>query len=93
MVAHGLKNQEIATTLGIGVHVVRNYLSTVYDKVGVSNRVELALWYEARKHEERLGRALRSMSDAPASREGGSCLATGRRLTQAVRSRFRSVAR
>jgi DNA-binding CsgD family transcriptional regulator len=51
MVAQGLKNREIATMLGIGVHVVRNYLSAVYDKIGVSNRVELALWYEARRHE------------------------------------------
>jgi len=61
MVAQGLKNREIATVLGIGVHVVRNYLSAVYDKVGVSNRVELALWYEARRHEGRLpaGVALR----------------------------------
>jgi len=50
MVAQGFKNREIATALGIGVHVVRNYLTTVYDKVGVSNRVELALWYEARRH-------------------------------------------
>ena len=58
MVAQGLKNREIATALGIGVHVVRNYLSTVYDKVGVSNRVELALWYEARRHDLRLPSAL-----------------------------------
>jgi hypothetical protein len=28
-------------------HVVRNDLGIIYDKVGVSNRVELALWYEA----------------------------------------------
>ncbi len=39
MVAQGMKNHEIATQLGIGVYVVRNYLSTVYDKIGVSNRV------------------------------------------------------
>ncbi|HST11991.1 MAG TPA: helix-turn-helix transcriptional regulator [Terriglobales bacterium] len=50
-VALGLKNNEIASELGIGTHVVRNYLSVIYDKIGVSNRVELALWYEARKHE------------------------------------------
>lgn len=53
LLARGLKNREIATTLGIGTHVVRNYISTVYDKVGVNNRVELALWYEARRHEGR----------------------------------------
>jgi DNA-binding NarL/FixJ family response regulator len=54
LVAGGLKNHEIAAKLGIGTHVVRNYLSAIYDKVGVSNRVELALWYEARRHERRL---------------------------------------
>ena len=53
-VAQGLKNHEIADELGIGANVVRNYLSAIYDKIGGSNRVELALWYEARKHEGRL---------------------------------------
>ena len=54
LVAQGLKNREIASALGIGAHVVRNYLSAIYDKIGVHNRVELALWYEARRHEGRL---------------------------------------
>lgn len=49
LVSHGLKNREIALEMGIAAHVVRNYLTSIYDKVGVSNRVELALWYEARK--------------------------------------------
>ena len=53
LVAQGLKNREIAVELGIGQHVVRNYLGKIYDKIGVSNRVELALWYEARTHEGR----------------------------------------
>jgi DNA-binding CsgD family transcriptional regulator len=54
MTAQGLKNREIAQLLGIGVHVVRNYLTGVYDKIGMSNRVELALWYEARRREKQL---------------------------------------
>jgi DNA-binding CsgD family transcriptional regulator len=53
LVARGLKNREIARKLGIGRNVVRNYLSKIYDKIGVNNRVELALWYEARMHEPR----------------------------------------
>jgi DNA-binding CsgD family transcriptional regulator len=53
LVARGLKNREIAQKLGIGEHVVRNYLGIIFDKVGVNNRVELALWYEARVHERR----------------------------------------
>ena len=37
--------------LGISVFVVRNYLTAIYDEIGVSNRVELALWYWTRKQE------------------------------------------
>ena len=56
LVAKGLKNREIAKKLGMSQHVVRNYISSIYDKVGVSNRVELALWYEARVHEGKFRR-------------------------------------
>jgi len=53
LVARGLKNREIAKQMGIREQVIRNYLSLIYDKIGVSNRVELALWYEARVHERK----------------------------------------
>ena len=62
MVTQGMKNSEIATMLGIRVHVVRNYVSAVYDKVGVSNRVELALWYEARRYESNLSHRVGSLT-------------------------------
>lgn len=51
LVAQGLKNGEVAANLGTTEHVVKNYLRVIYDKLGLWNRVELALWYEARKHE------------------------------------------
>lgn len=51
LVANGLNNREIATELGISVVAVRNYLTGIYDKIRVSNRVELALWYWTRKQE------------------------------------------
>ena len=51
-VAQGCKNREIADSLGITEHVVKNYLRLIYDKLGLWNRVELALWYEARRHEQ-----------------------------------------
>ena len=56
LVAKGFKNREIAKKLGIGEHVVRNYLGIIYDKVGVNNRVELALWYIARLQEGKFRR-------------------------------------
>jgi len=51
LVAQGLKNKEVATEIGTTEHVIKNYLRTIYDKLGLWNRVELALWYEARRHE------------------------------------------
>ena len=50
LVAQGLKNKEVASEIGTTEHVVKNYLRVIYDKLGLWNRVELALWYEARKH-------------------------------------------
>jgi DNA-binding NarL/FixJ family response regulator len=50
-VAEGCKNREIAAALGLTEHVVKNYLRLIYDKLGLWNRVELALWYEARRFE------------------------------------------
>ena len=49
LVAEGLKNKEVAEAIGTTEHVVKNYLRVIYDKLGLWNRVELALWYEARR--------------------------------------------
>jgi DNA-binding NarL/FixJ family response regulator len=49
LVAQGLKNHEVAAAMGTTEHVVKNYLRAIYDKLGLWNRVELALWHEARQ--------------------------------------------
>jgi DNA-binding NarL/FixJ family response regulator len=51
LVAQGLKNREVADAIGTTEHVVKNYLRVIYDKLGLWNRVELALWYESRRSE------------------------------------------
>ena len=51
LVAQGLKNRDVANEVGTTEHVVKNYLRVIYDKLGLWNRVELALWYEARRFE------------------------------------------
>ena len=44
LVSEGAKNREIALRLGTKEQVVKNYLRSIYDKVGVSDRLELALF-------------------------------------------------
>jgi len=43
-VAQGMKNKDIAREIGTTEQVVKNYLRRVYDKLGVSDRLELALY-------------------------------------------------
>jgi Bacterial regulatory proteins, luxR family len=43
LVAQGLSNKEIAWSLGITEGTVKVYLSKLFDKVGVADRLELAL--------------------------------------------------
>jgi len=43
-VTQGMRNKEIANEIGTTEQVVKNYLRKVYDKLGVSDRLELALY-------------------------------------------------
>jgi DNA-binding NarL/FixJ family response regulator len=44
LVEDGLTNRQIAVRLGLSEHTVRNNLFRIFDKLGVSTRVELALY-------------------------------------------------
>jgi len=44
LVAEGLTNRDISRQLNLSEHTVRNYLFKIYNKVGTSNRLELALY-------------------------------------------------
>jgi DNA-binding NarL/FixJ family response regulator len=43
LVAEGLSNSEVAGDLKLSVHTVKKYLFSIFDKLGVSSRVELVL--------------------------------------------------
>jgi DNA-binding NarL/FixJ family response regulator len=44
LIVQGCKNKLIATQLGTKEQVIKNYLRSIYDKTGVSDRLELALF-------------------------------------------------
>lgn len=44
LIVQGCKNKEIASRLTTTEQVVKNYLRSIYDKTGVSDRLELALF-------------------------------------------------
>lgn len=44
LVADGLTNRNVATELGLSEHTVKKYLFRIFEKLGISNRVELVLY-------------------------------------------------
>jgi DNA-binding NarL/FixJ family response regulator len=48
LVVQGMVNREIAAALHLSEHTIKNYMFRIFDKLGVSNRVELALYAVAK---------------------------------------------
>ncbi len=57
LVAEGMRNRDVAQKLNVSEHTVRNYLFRVFEKLGVSSRVELVL-YALSRHEPALQESL-----------------------------------
>jgi len=60
-ITRGMRNKEIAYQIGTTEQVVKNYLRKIYDKLGVSDRLELALYC---MHHETLKKG-NPMNEAP----------------------------
>jgi DNA-binding NarL/FixJ family response regulator len=54
LISQGMPTKEISIKLGIGEHTVSNYLFRIYNKIGVSNRLELALYAIKQRDDEKL---------------------------------------
>ena len=77
LVWQGLTNREIAKIIGTTEQVVKNYLRKVYDKLGVADRLELALFCLHNRVVEgqkialfRVGEAFHALSDTCTHRGG-----------------------
>ena len=79
-VVEGASNKEIGKTFGLSAQTVKNHLSNIFDKLGVSNRLELALY--AVHH--------RLVAGVPAG-PGATSESSHGRSTQAPRSRQRGL--
>lgn len=55
LVAEGLTNRDISRQLNLSEHTVRNYLFRIFNKVGTSNRLELALYALDRRTDDSQG--------------------------------------
>src|SRR5256886_8492408 len=73
-VTQGMKNKEIAVRVGTTEQVVKNYLRKVYDKLGVADRLELALFC---LHNRILDNGLKPAEPAPSVPANGSSAPAG----------------
>lgn len=62
LVAEGLTNRDISQQLHLSEHTVRNYLFRIFNKVGTSNRLELALYAIERREGQDPQTALAAMN-------------------------------
>jgi DNA-binding CsgD family transcriptional regulator len=62
LVAAGLTNRDISLQLHLSEHTVRNYLFRIFNKVGTSNRLELALYAIHRRegHDQQISLAAKN---------------------------------
>ena len=44
LVTDGLSNRDVATELGLSQHTIKKYLFRIFEKLGISSRVELVLY-------------------------------------------------
>jgi DNA-binding NarL/FixJ family response regulator len=67
LVAEGMTNRDISHELNLSEHTVRNYLFRIFNKVGTSNRLELALYAIDRREDQEQRNTVTAMDDSQTS--------------------------
>ena len=99
LIVQGCKNKHIATQLNTKEQVIKNYLRSIYDKTGVSDRLELALFTIHHRVLAGSGCACRgfvtgkSVVSAPPTRVMAPCPANTNRIHSPMRPSSMSAAR
>ncbi len=89
-VTQGMKNKEIAQRVGTTEQVVKNYLRKVYDKLGVADRLELALFclnnrvVEAQTADNREPTSVESIAIPPPAPANGAAAAASAAATSGL---------
>jgi DNA-binding CsgD family transcriptional regulator len=52
LVSQGLSNRQMAMMMGTSEYAIKSDLKSIYDRLGVWTRLELALWYEGHQQRE-----------------------------------------
>ncbi|MGB2641357.1 MAG: response regulator transcription factor [Candidatus Acidiferrum sp.] len=63
LVAEGMTNRDISQELKLSEHTVRNYLFRIFNKVGTSNRLELALYAIDRREDQEHSSSLAALDE------------------------------
>jgi two-component system, NarL family, nitrate/nitrite response regulator NarL len=82
-VAEGLTNREIAERLKLTEHTVKNYLFRIFDKLGVSSRVEVVL-YALGSGDSRVAGSVNSKKNSPVSRKSSDSKTSEKKPSEAV---------
>ena len=70
LIVEGCTNKDIARTVGTSEQVIKNYLGDIFDKLGVFNRLELALYALDHNLAQRQSLEVNSPSPEMCSRNG-----------------------
>jgi DNA-binding NarL/FixJ family response regulator len=90
LIVQGCKNREIALRLKTTEQVIKNYLRSIYDKTGVSDRLELALFT---LHHRVLAEAAAAVGSHIEAEEQAHTPSHPSRITSPVSGKVQSIAR